>query len=296
MTKPISGKNAKLTIGGHTLNVQSWMTMGDNAMTEQDWLLSNDPAAMLSWLEGRDWADTSHDWDRRITDRQLTAWVEACREACDALNKYQLGQWQAIGALTGSVDAHVESWATDRDLKLPLPTRAALLRDVVGSPWRPVQRLGRQLRDGLVEVLRESDGCIIVADRDRVPVRFPRPDGTFEIGVTLEPSPLLTWNDATIPKMAQAIKDEKDYAPVRFLLLADALEEAGCTNAAILEHCRGTEKAKCPRCDGVGCYNELGPNTFSIMCRKCDEEGYLPVAVQHCAGCWVLNLLLDDGH
>jgi hypothetical protein len=47
----------------------------------------------------------------------------------------------------------------------------------------------------------------------------------------------LTWNDAMIPKLAQAIYEEQafDHLPI----LADALEEAGCTDADILGHLRG---------------------------------------------------------
>ena len=53
--------------------------------------------------------------------------------------------------------------------------------------------------------------------------------------VAVEPS-WLTWNDGTIPRLAQAIYDERAFD--RLPSLADALEEAGCTNADILGHCR----------------------------------------------------------
>jgi hypothetical protein len=46
----------------------------------------------------------------------------------------------------------------------------------------------------------------------------------------------LTWNDGTIPKVAQAIYDERAFE--RMPILADALEDAGCDNADILNHCR----------------------------------------------------------
>ncbi len=46
----------------------------------------------------------------------------------------------------------------------------------------------------------------------------------------------LTWNGGTVPKLAQAIYDERRFADLP--ILADALEEAGCTDAAILDHCR----------------------------------------------------------
>lgn len=60
------------------------------------------------------------------------------------------------------------------------------------------------------------------------------------------------WNTTTVVQLAQAIYDDRtfDHLPI----LADALEEAGCTDATILEHCRGP-----------------GP---------------------HVRGCWVVDLLL----
>jgi hypothetical protein len=46
----------------------------------------------------------------------------------------------------------------------------------------------------------------------------------------------LTWNNGTVAKLAQNIYDDRafDLLPI----LADALEEAGCTNQDILDHCR----------------------------------------------------------
>jgi hypothetical protein len=52
---------------------------------------------------------------------------------------------------------------------------------------------------------------------------------------TLEPA-WLTWHDGTVPKLAQSIYERTDS--VSLPILADALEEAGCSEATILEHCR----------------------------------------------------------
>ena len=62
----------------------------------------------------------------------------------------------------------------------------------------------------------------------------------------------LAWNDGAIRKIAQTIYDARAFD--RLPLLADALEDAGCTDAAILSHCR--------------------------------EPG------EHVRGCWVVDLLL----
>ncbi len=52
----------------------------------------------------------------------------------------------------------------------------------------------------------------------------------------LDPA-LLGWNDGTILKLAQAIREEQAFEQLP--ILADALEDAGCTNEQILEHLRG---------------------------------------------------------
>jgi hypothetical protein len=69
--------------------------------------------------------------------------------------------------------------------------------------------------------------------------------------VPLDPA-WLAWQDRTILKLAQAVYEERAFD--RLPVLADALEEAGCTNADILNHLRG--------------------------------PGH------HVSGCWVLDLLL----
>ena len=72
--------------------------------------------------------------------------------------------------------------------------------------------------------------------------------------IRLEPA-WLTWNDACVVKLAQAIYEEHRFADLP--ILADALADAGCTDPILLEHCRGP-----------------GP---------------------HVRGCVVLDLLLDKG-
>jgi hypothetical protein len=47
----------------------------------------------------------------------------------------------------------------------------------------------------------------------------------------------LTWHDGTAPKLAQSIYTDRAFD--RMPILADALEDAGCTDADILNHCRG---------------------------------------------------------
>jgi hypothetical protein len=64
----------------------------------------------------------------------------------------------------------------------------------------------------------------------------------------LRPGPLvpslLTWNDGIVRTLAQAAYDERllpsgELDPARLAILADALTDAGCTDAALLGHLRG---------------------------------------------------------
>ncbi len=68
--------------------------------------------------------------------------------------------------------------------------------------------------------------CAHIRDIFGNPFRPPPPVDSF----------WLSWNDGIVPKLAQAIYDDRAFD--RLPILADALEEAGCTNADILNHCR----------------------------------------------------------
>jgi hypothetical protein len=79
------------------------------------------------------------------------------------------------------------------------------------------------------ESLDDEEGprqCILVKDIFGNPFR----PSTIDSG-------WLTWNNRTLPKLAQTIYDDRRYDIMP--ILADALEEAGCSDAQILDHCRG---------------------------------------------------------
>jgi hypothetical protein len=61
-------------------------------------------------------------------------------------------------------------------------------------------------------------------------------------GMRIDPA-WLSWHDTTIPKIALAIYEERELPSghldnSRLAILADALEDAGCADANILNHCR----------------------------------------------------------
>jgi hypothetical protein len=56
----------------------------------------------------------------------------------------------------------------------------------------------------------------------------------------------LSWNGGTVARLVRSIREEKLFAHLP--VLADALEDAGCDEAALLEHLRG------PVAHGPGCW------------------------------------------
>src|SRR5262249_32973192 len=54
--------------------------------------------------------------------------------------------------------------------------------------------------------------------------------------VTVAPA-WAAWNDGTVVKLAQGIYEDRAFD--RLPILADALEEAGCSHPDVLSHCRG---------------------------------------------------------
>lgn len=62
------------------------------------------------------------------------------------------------------------------------------------------------------------------------------PSGRFDAPVvTLDPA-WLAWHDGTVSRLAWWIAAEGDFDALP--ILTDALEDAGCADAAILDHCR----------------------------------------------------------
>jgi hypothetical protein len=50
------------------------------------------------------------------------------------------------------------------------------------------------------------------------------------------PREVLAWNDGTVVKIAQAIQSERQFDALP--ILADALDDAGCRDTALIQHCR----------------------------------------------------------
>jgi hypothetical protein len=233
-------------------------------MTEEEWLKSTDPGKMLEFFLGK------RQYRRKL---RLFA-IACCRRIWDLLD--ELGKQAAEIA-----ERNVEGKSTQQDVSIwddylenlyvhrNLLTRDDCWRyaaevtaitlwpgnDVVAarsamecaqkaivaatSEYDTLPPKGRRARD---RIYRESWTALLRCI-------FGNP---FQpLGRAIDPA-WLPWHDGTIRKLAQANYDGRAFD--RLPILADALEEAGCTNTDILNHCR--------------------------------QPG------EHVRGCWVIDLLL----
>lgn len=225
-------------------------------LTERQWLACSDPTTMLAFLAGK----TSNRKVRlfgcaclRHTPRLIAEQDENVRiaerfadgdvslRAMTAIEEYAgitqadvaEAAYEAMGLASGAVGSDVWNGAmregktrTDANklqrtaFKHEETYQAALLRDIVGNPFRPV---------------------------------------------TIDPR-WLGWDGGVIVNLAGAIYDERTFD--RLPILADALEDAGCTNGDILEHCRagGAHARGCWVLDLILGKEKIGQ-------RKCDSAG-----------------------
>jgi hypothetical protein len=246
-------------------------------MTEAEWQVSTDPVTILKFLRAKD------------SDRKLRLFGLACCRRISHLlfderlrRAVDVGELLADGLMTeteaeaaGNATAEAASevrgvpevvrWraAMAAQYLLPRPEESWLLHmvwELVAVAMEGEQLVKEGATPEMVDAWSEQidrpgrttlgwtaiNPDAIIADILREilgPLPFRR--------ASIEPT-MLRWNDGIVVKLAEGMYEDRsfDHLPI----LADALEEAGCTDADILAHCR--------------------------------QPG------QHVRGCWVVDLLL----
>src|SRR5262245_36112212 len=208
-------------------------------MTEAEWLTSADPEKMLAFLSGK------------VNDRKLRLFACAC---CRRLWPF-LTDPRSRRALAVA-EAYADGEAGDEALRIAEALARDAWKDPAGAAACDVVQAYAPAAATLASnhvswAGREN----LRATELAVNARLLRDVfGNPFCSVALEPS-WLSWGGGCVRAMARAIYDERRFDDL--LVLADALEDAGCTDEAILSHCR--------------------------------QEG------PHVRGCWVLDLLLGKG-
>jgi hypothetical protein len=204
-------------------------------MTEAEWLVCTDPQLMLAFL------------GRKASDRKLRLFAVAC---CRAVWRWMTEEQFRRGvelmeshAETGIPEDKLESLEQDLaeahnalfnrepDWDEPDYLAASMAMDAVSYP--PDIAADMILAQYVHAVkLMSGEECVAPILRQLLVELFGNP---FRPSPSFPPT-VSAWNGATVIKFAQAIYDERRFADLP--ILADALEEAGSTDEAILSHCR----------------------------------------------------------
>jgi hypothetical protein len=201
------------------VNESDWCRVR-NVVKESEWWRVRNPAPMLGFLEGR------------ASDRKLrlvmVAWCRRAwdslpkpiREFVDATDRYVEGELTGE-ELMGYRDGYVEERLRDYGYSEPSDWTAPQ------NPWTDACESfnygGRNFLNIIVQQQSQTDLLREIFG----PLPF-RP-------VTVQPS-WVQWNDGTVLHLAQSIYDDRRFEDLP--ILADALEDSGCTDTDILGHCR----------------------------------------------------------
>jgi hypothetical protein len=208
-------------------------------MTETDWLACTDPTPMLAFLRGK------------ASDRKLRLFSVACvRRAWESLEKrsrrmIEMAEQYADGLVAPEAidetplrEEQAERGHDPSAFGIMLESGGSCSSAVAAATAVPAEpeEAARQMRysertchgvshEGWADIAANAQ-CQLLRDLfGALPFRPATANRVW-----------LTWNDGAIPKLAHAVYDERAFD--RLPVLADALEEAGCTDAAILGHCR----------------------------------------------------------
>jgi len=210
-------------------------------VTEQEWFETTEATALLKHLQGR------------VTDRKMR--LLACA-ACQRI-------WHWIPPKIQAAIARLEQIAGDYTAKAEILKLRVIGREAERvDPANAVQWAAALAGQYATEATSHSEtsvSCISFAaeavglsaaqkDRSRISVAFDIARGREARAqcllirdifgdpfhpVTFRPA----WRTATVTSLAEAIYADRAFD--RLPILADALEDAGCTSAEVLEHCRG---------------------------------------------------------
>ncbi len=230
-------------------------------MTEQDWLQTSDLEAMLRYLNDkvseRKFRLTECAFRRRfwhlLTDERNRRAIEAAERYADGIisrEELRVAEAHAEAAYQELLDLHFPDRAVSRsfwggvvsaaqhsarsDYDMPElfagrdnPERFRSLGNLIwiATAAYPIgdEESGRNGHNAINA--EHAVQAVLLRDLFGNPFR----------PVMIQPSWLL-WNDGTVPKIAQAIYDEQAFD--RLPVLSDALEEAGCDDPDLLDHCR----------------------------------------------------------
>jgi hypothetical protein len=201
-------------------------------MTEQQWLVATYPLGVIHYL-GAKASERKRNLFAAACFRRIWHLLPGprCQEAVVILERFADGLASAED-LTGARQRAFEDLALvhnpDGNKHPSEIACVAVSSDVLLDMVMDAAEATAWVHVGMPAAIsgpEEQAQCCLIRDVFGNPFKMPSIDSTW-----------LARHGGTIPKIAQAIYEDRafDHLPI----LADALEDAGCTDAAILDHCR----------------------------------------------------------
>lgn len=190
-------------------------------MTEHDWHSSTDPAPMLAFLRDRG----------SVSERKLRLFAcGACRRMGELIGK-------AGRKAVAVAERYADGRAADCDLEIARDVLVGGLRPVRSHDDFHARRFQLLPEVCLAYNLNGPAGVARVAERSR---EFGGADllrcifGPLPFrSITCDPS----WRTSTAVALAGQFYESRDFTAMP--ILGDALEDAGCGDEDVLNHCRG---------------------------------------------------------
>lgn len=215
----------------------------ERAMTEQEWLACDDPPIMLEFLE------------EKAGERKLRLFAVGC---CSRIMRLLSDQRSVDAVLV--TDRYIDGTASADEVREAIAAARAAYENAFQTHDNAALSVTYLAADGYDAAIFSAAYAAYAVGHDCAAGQTSQEDihrkytdgenaervqqaellrhiiGNPFRHVTIDDA-WLTWKDGTVPKLAQAIYDERAFD--RLPILADALEESGCTNEEILAHCRG---------------------------------------------------------
>jgi hypothetical protein len=203
-------------------------------MNEAEWRTCTDPDRMLRRLRGR------------ASPRKLRLFAAACcrrawhllpykrsRKAVETIERYADGAAEAKEL----VCAREAAGAAARRYSAYSHPAVGLAAEAVAQAATPHSRDALTCARSAALALAVDDSAAWAAERAAQAMLLRDLFGAPPFGPVDIPPAWVRWNGGTVRRLAQGIY--RDHRFEDLPVLADALEEAGCSDADLLAHCRG---------------------------------------------------------
>jgi hypothetical protein len=206
-------------------------------MNEEEWLACEDPHAMLMFLRNR--LDDRHYW------YFVAACLRRCLPALDSLPTDQ--EARRMKAFVELLDRIAGGTATPAELESHYPS------DVLNQAWGEALAGSLNAAEAVVSGMlmtkrfanRTAERRVTAREAAITATRHAERAAQSALLRCIAGNPFgpvnfdVSWRTPNVVSIARATFAERRFANLP--ILADVLEEAGCADVAILNHCRGSD-------------------------------------------------------